>query len=380
MLPSIPERSQSPMNLKSVLQRLSRGQSCLWVGAGVGIQLGRASGGAVPGWDDLVGALEADARVSPPPGVPFAARLDVVLERLRRVRFQRELRERVLRPLGEAIVAAWRKHRKVVPQEVLTLAQLGFLANPIVNFNIETLSSEALVLGSGPWWPVVFSPPVPDSLSGPKSSRGSQDKQRHQRRVYHPHGALDISGVCVMTEREYRSMNGTLALQLAAHAAFGLDLVIVGMSLQDAYLREQLDAFRTQIRGIIWVTQPPIEPDVEAWCYRSQVEVIQTKWPEFWDAVQQDLPTPPAHHLAYEWLQLVQYAFACLGQPLTEMTNTIIGTGPGPVDPATMANWYWKASMHGEQPTYSPTALGAHASKVPDELTRDMMEVVASFP
>ncbi len=43
-----------------------------------------------------------------------------------------------------------------------------------------------------------------------------------------------------------------LAYQLSIHAAFQSNLVIIGMSLQDKYLRRQLAKFRQQIRKILW--------------------------------------------------------------------------------------------------------------------------------
>ena len=361
------------MDTTEALQRIAQGRTCLWAGAGVAMQLALAGRRATPSWHGLITTLEREADVLPPSSVnDFASRLDVVLAKVGRPRFQRLLRREILTATLESAVEAWRIHRGATPEHVVSLAHLGFLANPIVNFNIETLSSQALVAGSGPWHPVAFQAPVPDALTSPSSSRGSGDRKRHQRRVYHPHGAIDLTGICVMTEREYRAMHGTLALQLAAHAAFGLDLAIVGMSLEDQYLRVQLELFRDQIKTIFWfVASPPGEP-LNSWAYRNRVEVISTCWPDFWRCVARELPGPGAAALHYEWLELVQHAMHLSGNPLTDTTNNILHGRPDLV--AEKANWFWKATLHGEEPRLDPQPLGSRTHH-PDEgeLTNDIL-------
>src|SRR5206468_1707422 len=106
-----------------------------------------------------------------------------------------------------------------------------------------------------------FTPPV-DELDGlPRSSgTGSLDGKRFRRAVYHPHGALETSGVCVLAESEYKSMHGTLALELATHAAFASRLVIIGMSLEDGYLRSQLERFMPQLSGVVWFVDAGARP------------------------------------------------------------------------------------------------------------------------
>ena len=56
-----------------------------------------------------------------------------------------------------------------------------------------------------------------------------------------------------MTSEEYRALNGTLGLELAVHSCFGDNILIVGMSLDDDYLRRQIVMFRGQIRSIYWM-------------------------------------------------------------------------------------------------------------------------------
>ena len=338
---------------KLALQTISRGHCCLWVGAGIAVHIGGPGSTGVPSWLELVDALEREAAVQPPPGLTdFPPRLDMVLTKIGRVSFQRELRQRILTPLARSIVDVWRTTRKTPPDVIVALAHLGTLANPIVNFNIETISSQALVAGSGPWYPVVFRPPVADAVTDPILSRQFGDGKRHQRRVYHPHGAIDMSGICVMTEREYRSMDATLAFQLAVHAAFGLDLVIVGMSLEDRYLRIQLEQFRHQIESVTWLVSSTPSEALAEWAYRAQVSVVKVSWPDFWSEVVKQLPGPEEPNLAYEWILLVEYALKQLGQPETDSTNDLLFVVG--LDPAQKASWFLKAAMHGESPKYEP--------------------------
>ena len=200
------------MSLEKKLEMLALGHACLWVGAGINLSISKAS----PSWSDVVIGLEKEAELSPPEGLDLPSRLDATLNKLGRIRFQKELRKKILEPLAEDIVAKWRTSRKNIPPEIRALAHLVSMANPVVNFNIETLSSSALMIGPDPWSANVFHPPIPDMQSIWKSPKETHGK-KYQRRVYHPHGALDVSGISVMTKTEYKSMNGTLGLQLAGN-------------------------------------------------------------------------------------------------------------------------------------------------------------------
>lgn len=355
------------------INQLRSGTSCLWVGAGVGLQLANSEDGP-PTWSNLVVAMEQDAGLVPPPALEFSARLDAVLTKFGRIRFQRELRKRILIPLASSITEQWKINDSAPPQNMRVLAQLGVLANPIVNFNVETLTSGAVVAGTGPWNPIVFKPPVPDAMSSSSSTRHCNGR-RHLRRVYHPHGALDTSGICVMSDREYRAMNGTLALQIAVHSAFGLDLVIVGMSLDDRYLREQLEQFRAQIRTVTWVTDQKFPEDEDnetrAWCYRSGITIEHVEWSAFWDAIEaSSLPLPDPSWLRHDWLQLVRQAYRELGNPMTEglsQTDTMMRREGWPVDSCSVTGRLWAALMRGE----TPVEFEAWPSIQPDEQYED---------
>jgi hypothetical protein len=100
-----------------------------------------------------------------------------------------------------------------------------------------------------------------------------------------------------MTWEEYKALNGTLALQLAAHAAFGNNLAIVGMSLQDEYLRKQISEFRNQIHSILWFNSQ--FGDLQTWAMRNGVEMVPVKWSEFWE--QWNTTDVPKNGLMIAW-------------------------------------------------------------------------------
>jgi hypothetical protein len=103
--------------------------------------------------------------------------------------------------------------------------------------------------------------------------------------VIHPHGAIDASGRCVMTHEEYRLLNGTLGLENAVHSCLEDNVLIVGMSLGDEYLRAQLEKFRRQIREIFWVRLQGDEqdPKVLGWAKANGVQIVVCDTPqEIW--------------------------------------------------------------------------------------------------
>lgn len=219
--------------------------------------------------------LEQCARLQPPRhDADFPSRLDHCLRTLKRKRFQAAIRERTLAPLARNLLEAQETLGKELPSQARELASLGSLANPIVNFNVETLTSCALAGPGGPWRPLPFRPPALDQLSLPRSDRESSHGKRFQRHVYHPHGVIDLVGLCALARSDYQAMQGTLSLELATHAAFGLNLAIVGMSLDDDYLRKQIERFRGQIRDVFFFTDRPPKSAIGEWAWRSQVQSL----------------------------------------------------------------------------------------------------------
>jgi hypothetical protein len=175
-----------PLSATDALRSLANRTYCLWVGAGLSTHLGLAGGRLIPGWSKLIEIMEAAANLQPPYDIDFPDRLEACLRTLGRRRFQRLLREHVLVALASAIVEAKVAHGETVPSQVKQIAQLGCMANPCVNFNIEILTSQALLSAWSPWRPLVFTAPIPDAVTSPLTSSGSTSPGVAQRNIYHP--------------------------------------------------------------------------------------------------------------------------------------------------------------------------------------------------
>lgn len=308
------------MDLQVALKQLREEGYCLWVGAGVSMHLASASNTRVPDWNVLTAKLEEAAGLTPPAGshLSLPERLEVALRKVGREAFQKELRRCTLDALALAVLDAadQRKHHTdsaIVPPQAGQIARLGYGANPIVNFNIEHLTSIALAAhrrGHGIQLKA-FSPPLPDNVTGWRATRSTNlEDGSYRRHVLHPHGAIDMYGMCVITDGEYRGLNGTLGLQLAVHAAFRSHLFIVGMSLEDEYLRAQIAAFRPFIERVFWVRAGDVDERDLAWAYRYDVDVLRVNtWPEFWSQIKVDFDEA---FLADQWVNLVTEATQCL--------------------------------------------------------------------
>jgi len=328
---------------------------CLWVGAGVAMHVGHAAGTTVPGWAAVVSDLERAAGLTPPSNaIPYADRIERCLLVLRRLDFQRHLRSAVVRPLAQAIVKLANDHvdhQPCIPSAIRQLAHLGAVANPIVNFNVDTTTSRLVADPSGRSNVRCFAPPLPGATTLLRQQRPRT--MAFRRNVYHPHGAVDDSGICVMASSEYESMRGTLGLQIALHNAFESKLAIVGMSLEDTYLREQLRSFRRQIDTIYWFVDGTSEQD-KAWAWANNVAVVDQPWCAFWQKAEAILPCPIREESLYQtWLIAVGEAFnECFGrQPtyrhIAVRLNGMTGRGED-VPPGILDEWRWLARLQGE--------------------------------
>jgi hypothetical protein len=65
-----------------------------------------------------------------------------------------------------------------------------------------------------------------------------------------PHGLLDIDGNRVITKSEYLAHGMSLAVGTAVNLCLGGDLLILGMSLDDVYLRDAILLHRRWIRDV----------------------------------------------------------------------------------------------------------------------------------
>lgn len=265
----------SEVSLDEAVWAINQGY-CLWVGAGVTRQL---AGGetSVPLWSTLTKELESAAGIPSPEQGDFPSRLDRCKAMLGETAFRSFLRERYYTKLCCAVLSqsvAVVDREQFVPDGAVCLAALGQMANPIVSFNIEPLSSLLLARPCGPFL-LRFRQAI-----GKPSLTWREQTARFQRLVYHPHGLATAH--TVMTAEEYETNRQTLAFGLAIHACFDNQLAIVGMSLDDEYLRKHIESFRTNIGQIYWFNSQFPEQLV-SWAERWKIIRVLCQWSDFWD-------------------------------------------------------------------------------------------------
>jgi SIR2-like domain len=109
--------------------------------------------------------------------------------------------------------------------------------------------------------------------------------------VIHPHGiASGFGDGCVLTPGDYNRLR--LAFRVAVAAAYHKPLAIVGMNLDDQYLREQLREFRHEVGRVFWFRTAQRDASTEfAEAHRIEV-VTLSGWPQFWTAVSTTLKSP----------------------------------------------------------------------------------------
>lgn len=251
------------------------GGYALWVGAGLTFQIA-ADHQRVPLWGELTQALEERARIKPVAHQDYPARLQACSEQLGAQVFLAELRRRYYTELcidlleqldgridgDDPLPPAWR-----------AVAALGQMALRIVNFNIEPLSSVLLARPAGPI-------SVSSALLAPRPRIVfNEATHRPKREVVHPHGLATETPV--MTAAEYASNQPSLAFSAAIQAAFRKPLAIVGMSLDDQYLKDQIERYRSDIGEVLWFNER--WPDgTKDWAQRHDVRVVDVPWARFW--------------------------------------------------------------------------------------------------
>ena len=249
---------------------------CLWVGAGLTRQVA-ANSHSVPLWGEITAELESKAGL--PPGSDsedFPHRLDKCFAALGEPVFRGLLRERYYTQLSVDLLSQASKStdsKDPFPENLRAVAALGQLANPIVSFNIEPLST---ILLARPASPVRL---LFQSKAGNPLCTWREPGGKFQRLAYHPHGLATAD--TVMTASQYEANSQTLAFGLAVHASFGNSLAIVGMSLDDEYLRDHLQRYRASIGPIYWFNSH-FPPELSAWAEAHGVTTVQVDWGEFW--------------------------------------------------------------------------------------------------
>jgi len=262
------------MELQEAVCMLERGY-CLWVGGGL-TRKAAASHADVPMWPQVTQEMESAAGLQASCKEDFPTRLERCFNALGESEFESFLRERYYTELSEALLSQAGdcvEDEDFVPDNARALAALGQLANPIVSFNIEPLSSVLLARPAGPVR-ILFQLP----RAKPYYTWG-EPGGRFQRLVYHPHGLATIA--TVMTSGQYEANKQTLAFRLAIHAAFGNTLVIVGMSLEDDYLRQQIQEFRRSLGNIYWFNSQ-FQEQQAMWARQQDITTVQADWSDFW--------------------------------------------------------------------------------------------------
>jgi hypothetical protein len=276
------------MELAEAISVLETGY-CLWVGAGLTRKI--AAGHAdVPLWPQITTELEVIAELAATGTGDLPHRLQECCNVIGDDRFQSYLRLRyytqlcigVLSQAAECIEADEREPihggalERWIPKEMRQVAALGQLANPIVNFNIEPITSILLARPAGPLR-ILF-----NEQRGKPSYIWREGSSRFQRLVYHPHGLATHDPI--MTSDQYDANRETLAFRLAIHAAFRNTLAIVGMSLDDEYLREQIAEFRSQLGQVLWF-KSQFTDESRSWAQRNDITMVRVAedWKDFWN-------------------------------------------------------------------------------------------------
>lgn len=258
--------------LSDAFSGLERGY-CLWVGAGLTRQVAGSKRGP-PLWRELTVELEHEAGLNGHELADFPTRLERCVTILGAPAFRAFLRRRYWTDLCVTLLAEADElldadDDRYHPERLGAIGALAQLANPIVNFNIEWLSSVLLARPCGPFQLAVDNPAL--SWREPSS--------RFQRRVQHPHGLADTT--TVMTNSEYGALEHSLAFGVAIHGAFNNQLAIVGMSLDDKYLRHQIEEHRQSIGRIYWFNDD-FPSALAAWAGRHEITMVEAAWPDFW--------------------------------------------------------------------------------------------------
>ncbi len=262
------------MALAKALWALEGGY-CLWAGAGLTRQVA-ADDTAVPLWDQLTLELESAVGVQSGDNRDFPNRLDKCMTLLGESVFRSFLRERYYTQLCGALLSqavTLLDAEDFLPDRARAVAALGQLANPIISFNIEPLSSLLLARPAGPAR-ILFQQP-----QGKPAYTWREPGGRFQRLVYHPHGLATVD--TVMTATQYDANSPTLAFSLAIHASFGNTLVIVGMSLDDQHLRRQIERFRASIGPIYWFNRQ-FSDELSSWAKEHDITTVCSEWSDFW--------------------------------------------------------------------------------------------------
>ncbi len=291
---------------------------CLWVGTGITQHIAQFGDTSTLSWGGLVAAMEKKASISVVSS-EFAERLQAVYGKLPYVNVQQELRKLFLIPLSEAILKLEElrvKNPHGFKRIINPIMKLGLKANTIVNFNIESFSSILLAFTYD------YRIKSFKALRDPKERNAATPifrhtdeygnaENRHIREIIHPHGSLEESGTCVLKSSDYGILSSTLGFEVAIHSAFLSPLVIVGMSLQDEYLCDQLTKYRGDIHEVLWfVVEMPSDEKLK-WAERNMITVVKFDSPkDLWECIHETSHIPKTSELLMNegWKKVVHLA------------------------------------------------------------------------
>lgn len=235
----------------------------LWCGAGASVA---ATRGALPTWNKLastLGETEVDCDGD------FPDRLERLSQTLGHRCFRKHLRNELIDRVGAEVF----DHENLLQQAVI-----GARAGALVSFNIELFSATALTLlrAGQSFVPRTFRPQRTSSVKPIVTT----DPGLISSPVYFPHGLL-LEGNVVLTRSEYDRHVGSVAMTTAVHLCIGGDLVVVGMSLADAYLRDALLQNRAWLRNIFWIGETETFQFRE-WARVAEVTCVDVPNGEVW--------------------------------------------------------------------------------------------------
>jgi hypothetical protein len=241
----------------------------LWIGAGAAIA---TTGGRAPSWQGLV--QEMSHGMTHPrewDALPMPAKLDQIACVMGHVPFRRELRRRIVNPVLTGPMDSG---------VMLDQATIAARAHVTVSFNIEMVSAIpfAISKGGGFFYPRPYMEPK-RRMAKLEGSEGST-----MAPVYFPHGLLDMFGACVLTESEYLLHGMSLAVDTAVSACLGGDLLILGMSLGDKYLRDGILRNRRWMKNVFWVTS---EEAFGEWARVASVTKVTATHEQVWRDIAQ---------------------------------------------------------------------------------------------
>jgi hypothetical protein len=220
----------------------------------------------MPTWRKMIDDLLGD--VAPPDdwaSMDYPTKLDWVCGMRGHAAFRKALRSSVIEPMNSA---------RIDEEIVRCMAIIGLRAGALVSFNIEPVS--AVPFAGGGSFVIRSYRSEHEPFLRPWTNGGVTSKP-----VYFVHGLLD-EGECVITKSEYAAHQMSLAVGTAVNLCLGGDLVILGMSLDDDYLRDAILKQRRWIRDVFWVTNSSKHA---AWARVAKVHRISARYESLWTGI-----------------------------------------------------------------------------------------------